>query len=651
MQVEVLVAAPAVNQFFSYESLEPLEIGQIISVPFRKKKLPAIVTAIETEKFKGAIKPIDSIFPFRLTEGFLQFIIQMAHYTLTPLGQVAKMVLPFAADQWEKVTNQKIPDEGLFQTQNTLSLSGEQKAAFEKIQTKHNQFQTFLLDGVTGSGKTAVYMEAIRTHLESGKQALVLLPEIALTNQLMERFDDFFQHKADVWHSGVSTKNKRITWKKAITGAPMVVIGARSALFLPFQKLSLTVVDEEHDSSFKQEEQAIYNGRDMAVLRSKLEDKSIILASATPSVESVVNVQRGKYEHLILEDRFHGTERPQITLVDMRSEKRSGWISAPLQQALTETFNNQQQALLFLNRRGYAPISLCHYCGHRITCLGCSACLVHHKTKNKLECHHCGYGQPYPEKCPKCHQEGDFLVPCGPGVERVMEELMKKFPHIRAAVLTSDEAVSEKNIQEFIDSVKDHQVDCIIGTQILAKGHHFPKLNTVGVIDADMGLTGADIRASERTFQLLEQVSGRAGREHGQGQVFLQTYNPEHPLIQAIQTQDRQTFYSLEIEEREKALMPPFGRLAAVIVSCVKEHVAEQVAKDFRKKARNSSDIMVLGPVAAPLYKLRGRYRWRFLIQSQQTGKIQPFITQWIRSFKFPSSVRLHVDIDPYSFM
>jgi primosomal protein N' (replication factor Y) len=651
MQAEVLVATPMVNQFFSYQTDMPLKKGQVVLVPFRKKSLPGIVMNIHgVTQFKGTLRPIDMALPFHLSPSMLQFIEHMASYTLSPLGQVAKMVLPFAPDQFEKMLDQKSHKAFLLNSYNSLILTPEQQHACNRIFEKSNSFQVFLLDGVTGSGKTAVYMETIRQSLQQGQQALVLLPEIALTNQLTQRFEDFFQHTPDVWHSKVLTKAKRTTWNKAISAQPMVVVGARSALFLPFQNLGITIIDEEHDGSFKQEEQSIYHGRDMAILRAKFDEKPIILSSATPSVESMVNVRRGKYEHLILQDRFHGTERPHIGLIDMRHEKKGRWISNTLQDALEKAFSNNQQALLFLNRRGYAPISLCHHCGYRFTCLGCSACLVQHKNKKKLECHHCGYGQPFPPKCPHCQAKDDFLVPCGPGVERVAEEFSRLFPNARPLTLTSEDTTTEKNIQAFIDSIANHDVDCIIGTQILAKGHHFPKLNLVGVIDADMGLTGADVRASEKAFQLLEQVSGRAGREHGRGQVLLQTYNPTHKIIQAIEQQDRETFYELEIEERQQALMPPFGRLASIIISGLKEHQVEQQVRHMRQKAPPSHDILILGPIPAPLYKLRGRYRWRFLIKSPHMGKIQPYIRQWLQVATPPATYRLSVDIDPYTF-
>ncbi len=457
-------------------------------------------------------------------------------------------------------------------------------------------FSSTLLDGVTGSGKTEVYFEAVAEALRQGSgQALILLPEIALTNQFLERFEKRFGCRPAEWHSAVSPKERARTWRGVAEGEIRVVAGARSALFLPFADLSLIVVDEEHDSSFKQDDRVTYQGRDMAVVRASLGKIPIILSSATPSVETVVNVRRGRYAHAVLAARFSGNSLPEVAAIDLKTTppEKGTWLSPPMIDAVNEALAKSEQALLFLNRRGYAPLTLCRACGHRFTCPQCTAYLVEHRLRGRLICHHCGFALPFPKNCPACHREG-LLASSGPGIERVMEEVGNRWPAARMCVLSSDLVPTTAALREILTRITEGDVDIIVGTQLVSKGHNFPKLSFVGVVDGDLSLATADPRAGERTFQLLHQVTGRAGRFGPQGRGLIQTHYPDHPVMQALVTGDRQAFYEAEIAMREEAKLPPFGRLAAIIVSANTRPEAEAYARDLglaapRRSARLKS--------------------------------------------------------------
>ncbi len=534
------------------------------------------------------------------------------------------------------------------------SLSPDQAtaAAALKQEVVDSGFTTTLLDGVTGSGKTEVYFEAIAAALEKGVQVLVLLPEISLTAQWLERFTARFGAPPAAWHSDLGSARRRRTWRAVAEGRARVIVGARSALFLPYAELGLIVVDEEHDVSFKQEEGVVYHARDMAVVRGSLGAFPVVLASATPSLESMVNVRDGRYGHLSLPDRHGGAELPEVTVVDMRREAPDAghWLSPPLAAALAETVGAGEQALLFLNRRGYAPLTLCRACGHRFECPNCSAWLVEHRHAAFLMCHHCGYQTPPPQACPSCETEGRLAV-CGPGVERLAEEVTALLPGVRLAVLASDTLSGPEAVAGFVDLVERHEVDLLIGTQILAKGHHFPLLTLVGVIDADLGLAGGDLRAAERTYQLLAQVAGRAGRAGRPGRVFLQTYMPEHKVIAAMVSGDRDRFLTEEAEARQDAGMPPFGRLAALIVSGLDAEAVISTAQDLGRAAPRGKGVAVFGPAPAPLPLLRGRHRHRLLMKAARNVDVQQTVRRWLAAVKPPGGVRVRVDIDPYGFL
>lgn len=635
----------AVNRFFTYACLEDqsLERGDIVQVPFRKKTTTGIVWQPRSEStFQGDLKAVGTR-QGRIPEVSLRFIEWVSQYTMTPLGLVAKMVLAGFKEAEPKA-------EAIYVFQ-PLALSDEQQEAVTAISPviQRLAFQPFLLEGVTGSGKTEVYFHALAETLAHARQALVLLPEIALTTQIVGRFEERFGRKPLLWHSGMTPRQRREAWHQVNSENPCVVVGARSALFLPFQNLGLIVVDEEHDASFKQEEQVLYHGRDMAIVRAQLSDIPIILASATPSLESTINAAQNRYRHLRMKTRHAGASLPTIQIVDMRGQRDRGWISQPLQGALAHTLASQQQAMLFLNRRGYAPLTLCNQCGHRLMCPGCTAWLVEHKRHQRLQCHHCGFHQAIPQICPSC-QTPESFVACGPGVERIQETVQELFPTARLALLTSDSLTTPERTQEVLAQITNREVDIVIGTQVLAKGHHFPFMTVIGVIDGDLGLRGGDLRASERTFQLLHQVAGRAGREKLAGRVFLQTFQPEHPVIQALALPEIGPFLECEANEREAAQMPPFARLAGIIISGLHKTDVETTAKRLAQKAPKHPQITLYGPVPAPLAQLRGRHRWRLLLKAPREIKIQSYIAEWLSTMKPQGTTRIVVDIDPYGF-
>ncbi len=514
-------------------------------------------------------------------------------------------------------------------------------------------YGTTLLRGVTGSGKTEVYLEAVAAALRKGRQALVLLPEIALTSEFLTRVEERFGARPAEWHSGATMTERRRIWRMVGQGAAQLVIGARSALFLPFQNLGLIVVDEEHDTSYKQEEGVLYNARDMAVLRASICDAQVVLASATPSLESWVNAEAGKYAKLSLASRFGPAVLPEMRALDMRGEKlpSTRWISNVLQGAVEKRLEAGEQAMLFINRRGYAPITLCRACGHQIGCDHCDARMVEHRFLKRLVCHQCGESTPMPTACPACGAE-DRLAAVGPGVERLAEEAVTLFPKARIATLSSDMFGSARALKAEIETIAAGGADVIIGTQLVAKGHNFPNLTLVGVIDADLGLQGSDLRAAERTFQLMRQVAGRAGRAEKPGTALLQTYQPDHPVIRAILAGDEERFWAAEAREREAAAVPPFGRMAGIILS------GPDVAKVFdlgnllatRDAPLRAIGAQVFGPAPAPIARVRGRHRVRLLVKAAKSVPLQEALSRWISQASPKGDLRIAVDIDPQSF-
>jgi primosomal protein N' (replication factor Y) len=513
-------------------------------------------------------------------------------------------------------------------------------------------FSTTLLTGVTGSGKTEVYFEAIAACLAQRRQALVLLPEIALSAQWLDRFRARFGAAPALWHSELTSRTRRETWRAVAEGEAPVLVGARSALFLPYPDLGLIVVDEEHETAFKQEEGVVYHARDMAVVRARLSSAACVLASATPSLESTTNAATGRYAALHLPARHGGADLPDVALIDLRRSppERGRFLSPPLVDAVTATLARGEQAMLFLNRRGYAPMTLCRACGHRMRCPNCTAWLVEHRAQRRLQCHHCGHVEPPPEACPQCGATHS-TVPIGPGVERVLEEATALWPEARRLVMASDTIPGPAAAAAAAQSIQQREVDLIIGTQIVAKGWHFPHLTLVGVVDADLGLAGGDLRAAERTFQLLHQVAGRAGRAEHRGHVLLQSFAPEHPVMQALISGDVDAFMAAEADDRRPGHWPPFGRLAALVVSSEDERAADRTARDLGLTAPGGEGVEVLGPAPAPLAILRGRHRRRLLLKTRRDIAVQPLLQAWLAKTEVPGNVRVQVDVDPVGFL
>jgi primosomal protein N' (replication factor Y) len=717
--VPVLVPMPA-QRPYTYAVPNGMRVvpGSIVRVPLGPRQVAGIVWDGTVENIDAKkLRPIEQVFNCPpITEPMRRFVDWVAHYTLSPPGMVARMLLrapeAFDPEPWTEGLQRTLvaPDRmtaararvletaegGLAWTRSGLAhaagvsstvidglkaqgvfetvmipprpvvappdpsyaapdLMPDQQAAADMLRAgvEAGAFGVTLLDGVTGSGKTEVYFEAVAAAIDQGKQVLILLPEIALTHAFLERFQDRFGAKPGEWHSDLAPRMREKVWRQLAEGSLKVVAGARSALFLPFKDLGLIVVDEEHDPAYKQEDRVFYNARDMAVVRAHLGGFPVVLASATPSVESRVNATQGRYERAVLSGRFAEAALPQLRAVDMRRAPpaRGGFLSPVLIGAMRQTLEREEQSLLFLNRRGYAPLTLCRVCGHRFGCPVCSAWLVEHRFRGQLVCHHCGHNERRPDACPECGTF-DHLVACGPGVERIAEEVVGHFPDARTIVLSSDMLGGVRRLRLELEAIAKGEADIVIGTQLVAKGHNFPNMTLVGVVDADLGLANGDPRAAERTFQLLSQVTGRAGRTGKKSLGLLQTYQPEHPVMRAIVSGNADAFYEREVAERERAVLPPFGRLAGVIVSAASRAEAEGHARGLRQAAPPATDIFVLGPAEAPLALLGGRHRFRLLVQGERRADMQGFVKAMLAAGpKVRGSVRVQVDIDPQSFL
>ncbi|MDX1923415.1 MAG: primosomal protein N' [Alphaproteobacteria bacterium] len=655
--VEVLTAQAAPKPF-TYAVPDGAEVmrGQLVSVPLGPKKSYGVVLGASRESIPAnKLKTIHSIVDAPpLSDAMLDFILWVADYCMAPTGNILAMALGGETAQKTPKKERAAKKETEHPSAQKPILSPEQHKAADTLIKSLGSFSVTLLDGVTGSGKTETFCEAICAAMAKGQQSLLMLPEISLTTQIFSRLAARFGQAPVLWHSGLTPAQRRKAWQAIAHGKAPLVIGARSALFLPFQNLGLIVVDEEHDGSYKQEEGVIYNARDMAVMRGKLQNIPVILSSATPSLETIVNMKAGRYGHVTLPQRHGEAKPPSIHLIDLRQEKLTAknWISPSLQTAIHAAIGRGEQALLFLNRRGYAPLTLCRACGYRFQCPSCSSWLVEHRQdgKHRLICHHCDYACTYPRACPSCSAE-DRLAACGPGIERLAEEAKKLFPNARHAILASDTQNNLSEVQCIVDAMAKSEIDILIGTQIVAKGYHFPKLTVVGVIDADLGLQGGDLRAAERTFQLLYQVAGRSGRSDDKGHVYLQTTQPQHAVMQNLTKHNRDGLIDVLISERQKFHMPPFARLATLTLSGTNHAVVTNVANDLAKHIPIQNGFKVLGPAPAPMALLRGRHRQRFLIQSPKSSKMQDFLRDWLSAAKPSKSIRVHIDIDPQSFV
>ena len=658
MFCKVILPLPIKNRFiYKYPKRMILRKGDIVLVPFGKRKdeLALVYDLIEKDeldiniqKIKEIIKVVNNL---RLNTKILKFIKWVSDYTISPEGMILKMV----------ILNKKIVDCKIKESQKTkhyenkklVNLNTEQIEAFRLINKNllHQQ-RTIVLEGVTGSGKTEVYFEAIEKILNLNLQVLILLPEISLTPQIEERFFQRFGIKPELWHSKISESKKRKTWHNCYSGFSKIIIGARSSLFLPFKNIGLIIVDEEHDVSYKQEEGVRYHARDMAIVRSKFEKIPIILSTATPSLETFYNVQKNKYTRVFLSKQYSGINLPNINLIDLKNEKleKNTWISNKILEGISTCLKKKRQSLIFLNRRGYAPLTVCNNCGYRHQCNNCSSWLVMHSDKKILSCHHCGFILSISKKCPIC-KTNDSQRFIGPGVERVAEELQKEFPNAKLEIMSSDNMNTPLKIKRIIKQVELKKIDILIGTQILAKGYHFPNLSLVGILDADAGLMGGDLRASEHTYNLLQQVSGRAGRSTADGQVYIQTYFVKNQLIKSIQKRDRQSFLEQTLVERKKFNLPPFCYLVAIIISGPSKKESLNFAYSITNISKIEYNISILGPVEAPIFLLRGKYRYRLLLRGKKRKELNIFTNKLLYSLNIPKNMRLVVDVDPYSFI
>ncbi len=622
----LVLLAGAVPRAFTYKVPAGVSTGAFVEAPLGPTRAFGVVEGPSTEKIPAQkIKSISNVLEIPATSSrFIDFIHWVADYCMATPGNV--LSIAFGGQSIKPLKRKKEITHAPFQLKPAKpTLSPAQKKAADTLVAQQG-FTVTLLDGVTGSGKTEVYCEALEAAMERGQQALLLLPEIALTAQITDRLKTRFGFHPTLWHSELTPAKRREAWKDITSGRARLIIGARSALFLPYPGLGVVVVDEEHDASYKQEEGVIYQARDMAVARAMIEKIPVILASATPSVETWVNAQKGKYNYVHLPERHNEATLPNIHLVDIRQENmpRGGWISPTLLAAMQKNLADKKQTLLFLNRRGYAPLTLCRKCGHRFSCPNCSSWLVEHRAsgKSKLICHQCDYAINMPDKCPACSGENTFAA-CGPGVERLLEEVTRLFPNARSAVLTSDTQGKLDDMQQLVKKMERGDIDILIGTQLVAKGYHFPGLTLVGVIDGDLGLQGGDLRAAERTFQMLTQVSGRSGREDVQGNVYIQTTQPQHPVMVNLARHDRNALLQTLSTERAEYHMPPFARLATITVSGEKPAQVEEAMEALAKLIPSHEHIRVLGPAPAPMAVLRGRHRMRFLLKARRDDRMQ----------------------------
>lgn len=669
--IRVLVPL-ALPSLLDYICDTPLSVGNWVEIPVGTKRVHGVVAEIlESSPYQNLKRAVPLSEVPNLDLKMLEFYRWAARYTLSAPGEGLRVALPKAqvpaAPKEKKAKVIKLPKKGKLAvsvnlqapdgpvSNDTLVVKGKhvplnsaQQVAADAVRGSLGSFKPFLLDGVTGSGKTEVYFHVIQEVLARGGQALVLVPEIALTPQWLKRFEERFGNKPLVWHSGLAEGKRRETWWELAKGTPGVVVGARSALFLPFANLQVLVVDEEHEPSYKQEEAFRYHARDLAVQLARMWSAPVVLASATPSLESWQRAIEGKYERLVLPGRHGGTMAP-ITMIDLRSEKmkKQTYVSPSLIKAVEAAMAKGEQALMFLNRRGNAPVMICGDCGTRRDCSRCDATLVVHG--DKLQCHHCGFTESFPDECPACGSED--LRAYGPGTRRVVSEVQALWPNARVAVADSDAVSTPKQLAALVHSVEEREVDIIVGTQMVTKGHHFPHLTCVGVIDADMGLAHGDVRAAERTFQLLTQVAGRAGRGAAAGEVLVQSHDPSQPLFKALVKHDRDGFYKLELAARQTWGDPPFGRMIAVIVDGLDERAVEDGAKALAAGWRVQENIRLLGPAPAPVAKIRDKYRYRLLVKGPAGVLLQTVVKQWIESAAVPRGVRVTVDVDPVSFM
>ena len=650
MYYNIIIARPF-DKVFTYKlDDQSLEIGQIVIVPFGKAMEVGMVIEIDVKKPDYNIKKIESVISgIKFNEINIKFLKWVSDYTLAPIGSVLKLfTINKDIISYKRDTND-LPQPSF---KSTILNDEQDKAKVDILKIQERSHKPIVLEGVTGSGKTEVYFDLIEREINESKQILIMVPEISLTPQLENRFKERFGLEIKIWHSKITPKRRKEIWHKCYDGEPLVVIGARSSLFLPFKNLGLTVIDEEHDSSYKQEDSIRYQARDLAVVKANYEKSKLILTSATPSLETINNINNKKYHHVFLSKQYSGLPLPQISLVDLSKHKleKNQWISSILKNEIENCLSNKEQALIFLNRRGYSPLSLCVECGYRHQCTQCSSWLVMHQQKKRLLCHQCGSIEEMSFNCPKCSAK-DSIKFIGPGVERIAEELTQSFSDKVVNVMSSDLINSPKKIKELIDKFSNKKIDIIVATQIMAKGYDFPNLSLVGVIDADAGLFGGDMRAIEKTYNMLQQVSGRAGRSQQTGKVIIQTYYPEQPIIKSLQERDRTSFIKQALMEREQFKIPPFGFMTSIIISGSSKANVEKVSQQLVYYRKYSEECNALGPVEAPINLLKGQFRYRILLKGKSRKNLNVFTKKMVNSVKIPSSVKVIIDVDPYTFM
>lgn len=638
---EVLLAYP-LEQTFTYSSKEKLTELTVVEVSLRNKILLGLIISTR-EKPTYTVREINTAINWQMTQARWGFLTKMARYNMLTRGAVLKMMLPVKSD-FSPLTN-FTP----VKMHATFSLTAEQQQAADRI-CNSASFQAIALKGVTGSGKTETYLHAVLETIARGGQVLILLPEIFLTTQLIERFSERLGSRPIEWHSNLTPKQRRMNFAAIVAGQAPLVVAARSGLFLPFKNLQLIIIDEEHDTSYKQEEGGCYHARDMAVWLAQILNITIVLASATLSLETIFNIKQGRYHMVTLPQRFSKVAMPNIALVD-NSKLERVMLSPLLQQHIKTTISANKQVLLYLNRRGYAPISMCKSCLAKVSCKNCNAYLVYHKSRNLLRCHHCGYQHTPTAKCYACGQDTEFIN-YGPGVEKLAEELGYLNPDWRILILSSDTMANKNKMLEQLEKINNQEVDIIIGTQIVGKGLHFASLHLVGIIDADAATIGGDIRALERTYQALQQVAGRAGREQEQGQVIMQTRFPESAVMQNLQNYQEEAFLEQELLCRKHAHMPPYTRLVSILCSSHKELNVLAMIKNLQKSAPQGIEgINILGPSPAPIFYLHRQYRYRYIIVAERHLNVQALIKQWLSNVPEMKNVKIKVDIDPYSFV
>ncbi len=660
VKVAYVILALPFNQEFTYKVSDQhkSQIGSIVKVNFKKREQIGIVTnvnSVDESNLDFKLKEIITIYNLPLVDDkLLDFAKWVAKYNMTNYGNIVKMLL---LNKNNVEYNIKCEEYKKFQNDtdalNKVELSDLQDQVVSEInKVGFLDFSAHLILGATGSGKTEVYLESTQKIVDDGSQALILLPEVLLATQLIERFRKRLKNCVIAeWNSSLTPKRKAVIWHGVLSGNIDVVVGARSALFLPFKNLKVIIIDEENDSSFKQEEGIVYNARDMAIMKAKIEKIPILLSTATPSAESYYNTILGKYKIHKLPNRYTGVSLPQVQVVDLKKVKKphNEWISEALKNEIISCLEKGKLSMIFLNRRGYSPLTICNNCGEKFSCPNCQFFLVEHKKKNQMLCHYCGYMHEKIIKCNKCESD-EKLVTLGPGIEKIEEEINNLFPNAKVVTLTSDTVSTFKKASQIIKDIENKEYDIILGTQMLAKGLNFPDLHLVGVIDADISFSGCDLRVLERTFQLLYQVAGRAGRQHEKGLVLIQTYFADNPLLNYIENWDYESFINDELKNRKDSFMPPFSKLIIIKGSGLNEQTLHSFMHYIAQKAPIDKQIEVLGPSPAPIYKIRNNFRYRIILRTAKKINIQSYIHNWFDKFITPASIKLKVDIDPYNF-